>query len=179
MRYDPDMIFMSESEMRRRKHKKKCHNHCEPAPVVEPIQKETCSLDEFDNDFMPTWFKDVAQVGEQGSETLQYTEELIVVRGSHGVEVTSTDTQVGVNLQLALQAAVAIIINISVASSEQSKEILQELDQFTQTTQYNRVRTIVENSRNVEVTARNTDVAVTLQLFIQILVALLVSLNIL
>ncbi len=147
---------------------------------VADVQAENkCGWNALDPNSVHPLFKDTAQVADQVSKTYQVTDELIVVRNSEGVQVSTSDTQVGVNIQVAIQALIAIVINISIASAETSKEIYQELLQYTKNAQVNRGRTIIEDSCKVEVRTRNTDVAVTVQLFLQILVALLISLNIL
>jgi spore coat protein X len=105
----------------------------------------------------------------QLTETLQASEELIVIKDSCNIEVKTTETQVAVSLQAAIQVAIALVINLTIADSNQNSVIKQA----------NKQKLIIENSRDVKVTTTDTDVAISLQVLIQILLALIVQIDIL
>lgn len=123
--------------------------------------------------------KDVWQEADQIAKTEQQSFEKIIVKDSENVKVQSTDTQVAATIQAALQIAIAIVVRISIGDNEQGNAVIQELKQVSSIKQKNAQKTIVENSTNVRVKTTDTDVAVNLQLLLQVLVAILVSLDIL
>ena len=112
-------------------------------------------------------------------ENIQQSFEQIIVVDSADVEVTTTDTQVALSLQVALQATIALIISISIADSARAEKLTQDLLARVKTQQINRQQTIIENSRGVRITTTDTDAAVNVQLLLQILIALVVRLDIL
>ncbi|MEC2788754.1 spore coat protein, partial [Bacillus thuringiensis] len=91
----------------------------------------------------------------------------------------TTDTKAALSIQAALQAAIVVVVSISIADSEKADKITQELFQKSSIKQINRQKTFIKNSRNVTVTTTDTDIAVNIQILLQILLALLVKLNIL
>ncbi|MCR6109274.1 spore coat protein [Bacillus sp. A301a_S52] len=119
------------------------------------------------------------QSAEQVNKTLQSSEEYIFIKDSCDISVSTTDTKAAVSLQAALQAAIALVINISIADSSRAERITQDLLQTAKTKQITFQKTVVENSRNVDVTTTDTQVAINLQVLLQILLALIVNLNIL
>ena len=120
----------------------------------------------------------VSEVAAQ-SKTYQISEESITIVDSADVEVTTTDTKAALSIQAALQAAIVVIISISIADSEKADRVAQELFQKSSIKQINKQETVIRNSRNVTVTTTDTDIAVNVQILLQILLALLVKLNIL
>jgi spore coat protein X len=122
---------------------------------------------------------EVGQVAKQKSRTKQYSEESIYIIDSADVEVTTTETQVALSIQAAIQAAIAIIISVSIADSSKADQIAQELFQSASVQQYNRQKTYIKNSRGVRVTTTDTDIAVNIQVLLQILLALLVKVDLL
>jgi spore coat protein X len=135
---------------------------CKPHPSCPPPQQE-----------------DVTQGAEQVNKTLQLSEEYILIKDSCDVTVSTTDTKAAVSLQASLQAIIAIIISISIADSSKAEKITQELLQTAKVKQVTYQKTIIENSRNVDVTTTDTQVTVNIQLLIQLLLALIVRLDIL
>ncbi|WP_394514647.1 spore coat protein [Priestia aryabhattai] len=123
--------------------------------------------------------EDIFQEAEQIAKTEQQSFEKIIVKDSEGVRVHTTDTQVAATIQAALQVAIAVVVRITIGDSEQANGVLEELKQVSSIKQKNAQKTIIENSTNVRVTTTDTDVAVNLQLLLQVLVAILVSLDIL
>ena len=122
--------------------------------------------------------EDVSQEATQKVSTKQHSHEWIIVRDSEYVEVHTTDTQVALSLQLGIQAALALVINITLGDTEQGKKVAHDMKQFMRTKQHNSQRTIIENSKEIQVTTTDTDIAVNLQAMIQILVALLGQLDV-
>ncbi|WP_433947804.1 spore coat protein [Bacillus tropicus] len=121
----------------------------------------------------------VSEAAAQESKTHQISEESITIVDSADVEVTTTDTKAALSIQAALQAAIVVIISISIADSEKADRVAQELFQKSSIKQINKQETVIRNSRNVTVTTTDTDIAVNVQILLQILLALLVKLNIL
>ncbi|MFD2443742.1 spore coat protein [Bacillus sp. CGMCC 1.16607] len=121
----------------------------------------------------------IGQKAKQNSRTKQFSEEYIYIIDSADVEVTTTETQVALSIQAALQAAIAIILSISIADSEKSDKIAQELFENASIKQTNRQKTFIKNSRGVRVTTTDTDIAVNIQILLQILLALLVKVDLL
>ncbi|MCY8957043.1 spore coat protein [Bacillus cereus] len=115
----------------------------------------------------------------QTDEIDQVSEEYIEIVDSADVQVTTTDTKAALSIQAALQAAIVVVVSISIADSEKADRVAQELFQKSSIKQINRQKTFIKNSRNVTVTTTDTDIAVNVQILLQILLALLVKLNIL
>jgi len=122
---------------------------------------------------------DVLQEAEQIAAAEQKSFEKIIVKDSQDVKVHTTDTQVAVTIQVALQIAIAVVVRITIGDTDEGESIVQELKQFAVIKQKNAQKTIIENSTNVKVTTTDTDVAVNLQVLLQVLVAILVTLDIL
>lgn len=70
-----------------------------------------------------------------------------------------------------------ILISISVGSSQTAEEFTQELMQTAKVKQVTFQKTVIENSRNVEVTTTDTQVAANIQILLQLLIALAVKLD--
>lgn len=123
--------------------------------------------------------ENVLQIGEQILQNKQISEEVIIIRDSCDIDVSSVDAQVAVSIQVAIQLALVAIINLSIADNDLADEIAQDLVQLTTTKQANRQKLVIENSRDVRVTTVDADVAVSVQALVQILAALIVSIGIL
>lgn len=122
---------------------------------------------------------DTAQNADQVMSTTQQSFEWIIVKDSEGITVNTTDTQVAISLQLAIQAALAIVISITIGDDDQGNAVAQDLLQFMKTKQRNTQKTIIETSKKVTVNTTDTDVAVNIQAMLQILLALVAKLDIL
>ncbi|UOR13926.1 spore coat protein [Halobacillus amylolyticus] len=112
-------------------------------------------------------------------KNIQQSFESIVIKDSCDINVSTSDTQVAVNIQVAIQAAIALIVSISIADSEKANTITQDLNSQLKSSQVNRQQTYIENSRGVTVTTDDSDVAVNVQVALQVLVALVIRLGIL
>lgn len=122
---------------------------------------------------------DVYQDAAQVNKMIQQSYEQIVIKDSKDIEVTTTDTKVAVSLQAAIQAAIVLVISVSIADSAKAELITQELLQSSKTVQVNRQQTYIQNSCGVRVTTTDTDIVINIQLLLQILLALLVRVDIL
>lgn len=80
---------------------------------------------------------------------------------------------------MALQVAIAVVIRISIADGADETGVIQELLQLSDIEQTNKQQIYIENSKDVEITTSDTDVALNVQVLIQILVAIIVLLDIL
>ncbi len=116
---------------------------------------------------------------DQIAEIDQASHEIIIIRDSCDITVETTDTQIAASLQGALQVAIAVVVNITIADSSRAEKVTQELLEMSQIRQRNRQRLEIINSRTVDVTTTDTDVAISLQVMLQILVALFAQLDIL
>ncbi|GLF90909.1 spore coat protein [Bacillus australimaris] len=141
------------------------YHHYERQPV--------CSDNYYDRD------ENILQHGDQISQNKQISEEVIIIRDSCDINVSSVDAQVAVSVQTAVQLALVAIINLSIADNDLADEIAQDLVQLTTTKQANRQKLIIENSRDVVVSTVDADVAVAVQTLVQILSALIIAIGIL
>ncbi|WNF21181.1 spore coat protein [Mesobacillus jeotgali] len=122
---------------------------------------------------------DVEQEAVQLEYTEQDSDELIWIKDSCNIKVHTTDTQAAVSLQVALQLAIALVISITIGDSDQGQYVSQQLIQEMGTEQTNTQKIIINNSKDVNVTTTDTDVAVNVQALLQVLVALVAELDIL
>ncbi|SME51717.1 spore coat protein [Bacillus cereus] len=156
---------------------------CEPKKEDCELKKEDCDPKKEDceslNDYSFSKNANFLEEAIQTDEIDQISEESITIVDSADVEVTTTDTKAALSIQAALQAAIVVIISISIADSEKADRVAQELFQKSSIKQINKQETVIRNSRNVTVTTTDTDIAVNVQILLQILLALLVKLNIL
>ena len=156
---------------------------CEPKKEVCELKKEDCDPKKEDceslNDYSFSKNANFLEEAIQTDEIDQVSEEYIEIVDSADVQVTTTDTKAALSIQAALQAAIVVVVSISIADSEKADKITQELFQKSAIKQINRQKTFIKNSRNVTVTTTDTDIAVNIQILLQILLALLVKLNIL
>ncbi|HEX7063585.1 MAG TPA: spore coat protein [Bacillales bacterium] len=151
---------------------------------IRPIrsEKKSCKWSALDpNSAHPMAREDaeVVQGEEVKSITRQYSEEQIIVKDSADVEIHTTDTQAAVALQAALQVGIVLAISITIGDSEKADKVAQDLLAKVRVSQSNRQQTYIENSRGVNITTTDTDLAVNIQLLLQVLVAILVKLDIL
>lgn len=120
----------------------------------------------------------IRQEADQVSNIEQRSKEVIVIKDSLDVRVTTTETQVAASLQAALQVAIALVVNITIADSDQAEKVTQDLLQLSRIEQVNKQSVFIENCRKVDVRVTDTDIAVSIQLMLQLLLALLIQLDI-
>jgi spore coat protein X len=116
---------------------------------------------------------------EVTAETTQTSNETITVRDSVGVTIHTTDTQAALAIQLAVQAAIAAIISITIADSDVAEEVTADLLESSNITQSNRQDIRVENSRDVNITTTDTDLAANIQVLLQVLAAIIAKVDVL
>jgi spore coat protein X len=124
---------------------------------------------------------DVVQDADQFSGISQESDELIFIKDSCNICVHTTDTQAAVSLQVGLQLAIALVIRISILDSDSDKgqNVVQDLLQYIDTEQSNKQKIVIENSKDINVTTTDTDVAVHIQALLQVLLTLVAKLDIL
>ncbi|ABK85865.1 spore coat protein X [Bacillus thuringiensis str. Al Hakam] len=183
--------FMCECEVcRRKKNRDPLNREFEPKKRVPEPKKEDCEPKKEDcepkkedceplNSYSYSKNANFLEEAIQTDEIDQVSEEYIEIVDSADVQVTTTDTKAALSIQAALQAAIVVVVSLSIADSEKADKITQELFQKSSIKQINRQKTFIKNSRNVTVTTTDTDIAVNIQILLQILLALLVKLNIL
>lgn len=123
--------------------------------------------------------RDKDYVAEELSDIDQSSHEVIIIRDSCDITVETNETQIAASLQAALQVAIAIVINITIADSQRAEVVTEELMQQASIRQANRQKLVIVNSRSIDVATSDTDIAISLQLLLQILVVLVVQLDIL
>ncbi|WP_421378959.1 spore coat protein [Bacillus salacetis] len=133
---------------------------------------EQCHYDQKDDALL-------LQDGTQISLNDQESDELIWIRNSCNVCVQTTDTQAAVSLQVGLQLAIALVVSITVGDSDKGKAVAQEIFQKFDSEQTNYQKIYIDNSKDVNVTTTDTDLAVNIQALLQVLVALVVKLDVL
>ncbi|KEP24900.1 spore coat protein [Bacillus zhangzhouensis] len=123
--------------------------------------------------------EDVLQDFDQVSVTKQTSEEVIIVRDSCDINVSSVDAQVAASIQVAVQTAIITITNISIADGDLADRVTQDLLQAATHKQTNRQKLVIENSRNVTVSTIDADISIAIQTLTQTLVATIVAIGIL
>ncbi|WP_337018433.1 spore coat protein [Oceanobacillus massiliensis] len=121
----------------------------------------------------------VVQDADQYSFMEQESAEMIWVKESCNIRVNTTDTQVGISLQAALQLAIALVIRITIGDSDRGEEVSQELVQHFNLDQTNRQKIYICNTKDATVTTTDTDLAINIQILLQILVAIIIMIDIL
>ncbi len=169
----------------------KCDDHCDYKHDKCDCKYECkCDFEDNRDDNCPKWNaldptmefpfgNSIDQDAEAELKNVQKSFESIVIKDSCDVDVRTTDTQLAVNIQVAIQVAIALIISISIADSERANTITQDIEAQLKSAQVNKQQTYIENSRNVTVATDDSDVAVNVQVAIQVLIALVVRLGIL
>lgn len=122
---------------------------------------------------------DVEQDFNQIANMHQESDELIWIRNSCHIKVDTTDTQVAVSLQVGLQLAIALVVSISLGSSEEGHSVAQELFQIFDDVQSNKQKIYIDNSKEVEVITVDTDLTANIQALLAILGTLVVNLDVL
>ncbi|MBU8756996.1 spore coat protein [Priestia megaterium] len=145
-------------------------NHCENDCKVDFHKDDESSEERFD--------VEVLQDADQVSLIEQESKELIWIKDSCDIRVRTTDTQAAVALQVALQVAIAVVIRIAIGDNIEDNGVFQDLLQLSEIEQVNKQQIFIENSKDVTVTTSDTDVALNIQVLVQILVAIIVILDI-
>lgn len=148
---------------------------------VNPIimRRDDVAVMRRDDAFMQREEAVVMQDADQVSIIEQESDELIWIKDSCNVVVQTTDTQAAVSLQVGLQLAIALVISITIGDSDRGQKVTQELFQQFDSEQNNRQRIYIDNSKDVNVTTTDTDLAVNIQATLQVLLALVAKLDVL
>lgn len=189
-RYQENRYFYYDHEQKHlepvaeKRHECGCDHHCDCH--CDHDRKDTCDYDyksnsHFDNNYYNDSNDDatVVQDADQYSFMDQESAELIWVKESCNIEVNTTDTQVGVTLQAALQLAIALVIRVTIGDSERGDAVAQELVQFSNIDQVNKQKIYIYNTKDATVTTTDTDLAINIQLLLQVLVAIILLIDIL
>ena len=155
-----------------------CHKP-EPCHDEKPCNDETKKWNALDQSSCHPFDATVEENLDAQVGSIQQSIESIVIKDSCDVEVTTTDIQAALNVQLVLQIAIALVISISIADSSKADTIAQDLNAKLKSSQINKQQVYIENSRGVNVFTTDTDLAVNIQLLLQVLVALVARVDVL
>src|SRR4051794_21712060 len=146
--------------------------------------KDACNIDEQkhqkdDHDYDKNHHEaDIVEDADQYSTIDQESNELIFIKDSCNINVQSTNTQAAVSLQVGLQLAIALVIRITIADSDEGENVAQDLLQHLGTEQTNKQRIVIENSKDITVTTTDTDLSANIQALLQVLLTLVAKLDI-
>ncbi len=147
---------MCECEVcRRKKNRDPLNREFEPKKRVPEPKKEVCELKKEDcdpkkedceslNDYSFSKNANFLEEAIQTDEIDQISEEYIEIVDSADVQVTTTDTKAALSIQAALQAAIVVVVSISIADSEKADKITQELFQKSAIKQINRQKHLLK-----------------------------------
>lgn len=82
---------------------------------------------------------------DQAVLTEQKSFKKIAIKDSEGVTVRTTDNQVAVSIQAALQIAIAVVTRITIGENDEGEAAIQDLKQFASIRQKNSRKTIIGN----------------------------------
>jgi spore coat protein X len=134
--------------------------------------------DDSERDENRHFMAEVAQDADQFTSEIQESDEVIVIKDSGNIHVHTTETQAALSLQLALQLALTLVIRISIADSDDSDSVAQELLQHFDSEQKNVQKIHIENSKDVNIKTNDTDIAASLQVMLEALLAIVARLDI-
>ncbi|GIO24586.1 spore coat protein [Oceanobacillus sp. J11TS1] len=153
---------------------------CDPQESGYETNNYQASPADYNNSFNSNFGEaSVVQDGDEFSYMEQESAEVIWIKESCDIVVHTTDTQVAASLQAALQLAIAIVVRITIGDSADGDEVEQELLQTISSSQVNKQKIFIYNTKDAKVTTTDTDIAVNIQLLLQLLVALVVLIDIL
>ncbi|MFE4047068.1 MULTISPECIES: spore coat protein [unclassified Priestia] len=171
--------------------KKKCKNrhkkddskkHCKDGCKVDHYESESTEYDYYNNresfESPEVFDAEVVQDADQLSLIDQESDELIWIKDSCDITVHTTDTQAAISIQVAIQVAIAIVLRITIGDSAEDNGVFQDLLQLSDIEQTNKQKIYIENSKDVEIRTTDTDVALNIQLLLQVLVAIIVLVDI-
>lgn len=166
-----------ESREVKKRSKKKHSDHDHKSRFELEEDDHFSHLFESDNHFEDESKEDavIEQEADAFSFVDQESTELIWIKDSCDIEVTTTDTQVAVQLQVAIQVALGVVISILSSNVANSEVITQDLLAHANLEQTNKQKIVIVNSKDVKITTTDADVAVNIQAAIQVLIAVFVS----
>ena len=121
---------------------------------------------------------DVFQDANQVSLMEQDSEELIFIKDSCNICVHTTNTQAAVSLQIALQLAIALVLRVTILDSDQGQNVAEDLLQYFDSEQNNFQKISIVNSKDINITTTDTDVAANIQALLQVLLTLVAKVDI-
>lgn len=139
-------------------------------------EKKWRALDQCDKDGKSE--AEVMQEADQVFTNKQQSYEWIIIKDSEQVDVHTTDTQVALSLQAAIQAAIAIVITITLGDSTKGAAVVEDLKQLFKNRQRNTQKTVIHGSKNVEVKATDTQIAVNINALLQVLATIVAKLDV-
>src|SRR5690625_7716187 len=86
------------------------------------------------------------QEGEQVVDTQQDSFEWIIIKDSEDINVTTSDTQAAVSLELGIQVAIGVVLSIAIGNSNQADQVVKDLTQVTRNRQSNRQKTKIRRA---------------------------------
>lgn len=166
-----------ESREVKKRSKKKHSDHDHKSRFELEEDDHFSHLFESDNHFEDESKEDavIEQEADAFSFVDQESTELIWIKDSCDIEVTTTDTQVAVQLQVAIQVALGVVISILSSNVANSEVIAQDLLAHANLEQTNKQKIVIVNSKDVKITTTDADVAVNIQVAVQALIAVFVS----
>ncbi|WP_129709797.1 spore coat protein [Priestia megaterium] len=172
--------------------KKKCKSrhkkddskkHCKDECKIDHHESESTEYDYYNSresfEVSESFDAEIVQDADQLSLIDQESDELIWIKDSCDITVKTTDTQAAIGIQVAIQVAIAVVLRLTIADSEQNDGVLQDLLQLSDIEQTNKQKIYIENSKDVEISTTDTDVALNVQVLLQVLVAIIVLVDIL
>lgn len=172
--------------------KKKCKSrhkkddskkHCKDGCKVDHYESESTEYDYYNSresfESNESFNAEIVQDADQLSLIDQESDELIWIKDSCDINVHTTDTQAAIAIQVAIQVAIAVVIRITIGDTAQNDGVLQDLLQLSEIEQTNKQKIYIENSKDVEITTTDTDVALNVQVLLQVLVAIIVLVDVL
>ncbi|MBT2573789.1 spore coat protein [Bacillus sp. ISL-51] len=148
---------------------------CEhPREEKEEKEERRCNVCCNGNGFFDNDNAFIDQDLAQANISKQVSDEAIIIRDSCDINVTSTDVQAVTSVVTALNAAVVTATLTSIADGVIAELVAQDLLQLTSNKQINRQKLLIENSRGVNVTTVDADIATLISTATNTLVAILV-----
>lgn len=166
-----------ESREVKKRSKKKYSDHDHKSRFELEEDDHFSHLFESDNHFEDESKEDavIEQEADAFSFVDQESTELIWIKDSCDIEVSTTDAQVAVQLQLVIQVALGVVISILSSNVANSEVIAQDLLAHANIEQTNKQKIIIVNSKDVKITTTDADVAVNIQAVIEAVIAVFVS----
>ncbi|RSL34882.1 spore coat protein [Salibacterium salarium] len=120
------------------------------------------------------------QNADQTNKTVQISEDYIEIIDCCDVSISNTDIKGALSVQAGIQAAILILITVSIGGDSDSAErFTQDLMQSAKIKQHTHQRTYLENSRGVTIDINDTQLALNIQILLQLLLAVAVVIDIL
>ncbi|ALC80771.1 MULTISPECIES: spore coat protein [Bacillus] len=113
------------------------------------------------------------------AELTSDAEETIYIVGSEAITINSTNNKIALSLQAAVQAIIALVIQLTIADSDKADSVRNQISSNMKWLNRKMKVIYIENSSHVTVTVSSVDIAVTLQFMLKILLSILATVDIL